>query len=446
VGVTTDSTTCSATVAESPARVIEGICRVKLTVRHTVVSGLALSAVLAVSACSAASTPAAGTSATRAGGAASTSAGTPSSSASTSAAPTPTVEPVSYTTSPDDEARDVAVDTRVTASATHGTLEKATLSYLSKKGNTIPVEGSLDGGTWTASDLLEPGVRYTLALKARSEDGETTKETRTFRTADLTPDDQVYVAVSPRDGGTVGIGLPVVVRFDLPVVDKASFEKHMSVTTKPAQAGSWYWLSSKEAHWRPKTYWKPGTTVTVDAALNGVPAGGGRFGEMSRTSTFTIGRSVIAKVDIKTDQMKVMIDGKLAKSIPITGGQPGFITRSGVKVIMDKVTNITMKAETIGLKKGDPGYYPETPVKWALRVTSSGEFLHSAPWSVKDQGKRNVSHGCTGMSDADAEWVYKNMVIGDVVETTGTDRQMTMGNGYADWNLDQAKWAAGSAL
>ncbi|MEO7447326.1 MAG: Ig-like domain-containing protein [Humibacillus sp.] len=418
----------------------------KLSNRHTVVSGLALAAVLAASACSASTTPTGATSATGAGGSSTASSGPSDSSATTSAAPTPTVEPVSWKTSPADEAQDVAVDTRVTASAANGTLEKATLSYRSKKGNTIPVEGALDGGTWTAGDLLEPGVKYTLALEAKASDGQTTEETRTFRTANLTLDDQVYVAVSPRDGGTVGIGLPVVVRFDLPVVDKATFEKHLKVTTKPAQAGSWYWLSSKEAHWRPKTYWKPGSTVTVDAALNGVPAGGGRFGEMSRTSTFTIGRSVIAKVDLKSHQMKVMIDGKLAKTIPVTGGQPGFITRSGVKVIMDKVTNITMKAETIGLKKGDAGYYEETPVKWALRVTNSGEFLHSAPWSVKDQGKRNVSHGCTGMSDANAEWVYKNMVIGDVVETTGTDRQMTMGNGYADWNLNQARWTAGSAL
>jgi lipoprotein-anchoring transpeptidase ErfK/SrfK len=412
---------------------------VKLTIRHTVVSSLALVAVLAVSACNA-SAGADGTGATGAGGNASSSAGAQSSSQ------TPTVDPVAWKTTPGDKATDVAVDTRVTASADKGTLEQATLSYVSKKGNTVKVAGTLDNGTWTAGDLLEPGVKYTLALEAKTTGGTTTKETRTFRTADLTLDQQVYVAISPRDGGTVGIGMPVIVRFDLPVVDKASFEKHMNVTTTPAQAGSWYWLSSREAHWRPATYWTPGTKVKVDAELNGVPAGGGRWGQMSRTSQFTIGRSVIAKVDLKTDQMKVVINGKVAKTIPVTGGQPGFITRSGVKVIMDKVTNITMRAETIGLKKGDPGYYSDTPVKWALRVTNSGEFLHSAPWSVKDQGVRNVSHGCTGMSDANAEWVYKNMIIGDVVETTGTNRPMTMGNSYADWNLSRAKWAAGSAL
>jgi lipoprotein-anchoring transpeptidase ErfK/SrfK len=413
--------------------------------RHTAVASLALVAVLAVSACNAtanADGDLPGT--TKAGGVTTTSSTSSGRPAPTSQ--TPTIEPVALKTTPDDDATDVAVDTRVTASAEKGTLEKASLSYRSKRGNTIKVDGTLKGGTWTAGDLLEPGVKYTFALEAKAPDGTTTEQTRTFRTAALSLDDQVYVSVSPRDGGTVGVGMPVVVRFDLPVVDKASFEKKMTVTTTPTQAGSWYWLSSKEAHWRPKTYWKAGTTVKVDADLNGVPAGAGRWGQMSRTSEFTVGRSVIAKVDLKTHQMKVVIDGKLAKTIPVTGGSKDFVTRSGVKVIMDKVTNITMRAETIGLKEGDEGYYEDTPVKWALRITHSGEFLHSAPWSVKDQGRRNVSHGCTGMSDANGEWVYKNMIIGDVVETIGTDRPMTMGNGYADWNLTPAKWAAGSAL
>ncbi|NUR14881.1 MAG: L,D-transpeptidase family protein [Dermatophilaceae bacterium] len=360
--------------------------------------------------------------------------------------PTPTKGPVAYTTTPAADAADVAVDTRVTASAQQGTLKKASLSYVSKKGNRITVDGSLKDGTWTAGDLLEPGVKYTLTLEAEDSEGRTDESTRTFRTANLSLDDQIYTSVSPRDGGTVGIGMPVVMRFDLPVKDKASFEKHMKVTASPAQAGSWYWLSSTEAHWRPRTYWKPGTKVHVEATLNGVPAGGGRFGEQSRTSDFTIGRALVAKVNLQTHQMDVFINGKFTKRIPVTGGRAGFATRSGVKVIMDKQTNITLRAETIGLKKDDPNYYPDTKVKYAMRVTNSGEFLHSAPWSVKDQGHRNVSHGCTGMSEANAGWFYSNVTIGDVVETVGTSRPMTMGNGYADWNLTPASWTAGSAL
>jgi lipoprotein-anchoring transpeptidase ErfK/SrfK len=404
---------------------------VKSSIRSAALSGMAVLAMLGVTACSSGAPADSGKPGTSATAGA-------SSSGTGSATPSPTTASVAFKTTPGNDANDVPVDTRVTASAEKGTLTNASLSYLSKKGNRIAVEGKLDGGTWTAGDLLEPGVKYTLAMEAKDADGKTTETTQTFRTVDLTLNQQVYVAVSPRDGG--------VVRFDLPVKDKAAFEKQMKVTSTPAQAGSWYWLSSQEAHWRPRAYWKPGTKVHVEADLNGVPAGGGRWGQMSRTADFTIGRSVIAKVNLKTDQMDVMINGKLARRIPVTGGRPGFITRSGVKVIMDKQTNITMKAETIGLKKDDPNYYADTKVKYAMRVTNSGEFLHSAPWSVADQGHRNVSHGCTGMSEPNAGWLYDNVTIGDVVETTGTDRPMSMGNGYADWNLSAAQWAAGSAL
>jgi lipoprotein-anchoring transpeptidase ErfK/SrfK len=240
--------------------------------------------------------------------------------------------------------------------------------------------------------------------------------------------------------------MPVIATFDLPVVDKATFEKHMEVTSQPAQEGSWYWLSDREAHWRPQNYWKPGTKVHVEANLNGVPAGGGRFGEQTVVTDFTIGRAVIAKVNLTTHMMDVNINGKKAKSIPISGGRPGWETRSGVKVIMEKFTDFTMKADSIGLKEGDKDYYHDVKVKRALRITHSGEFLHSAPWSVAQQGHENVSHGCTGMSDANSIWLYDNMRVGDVVETVGSKKPMTMGNGYADWNLSWATWQQGSAL
>ena len=364
---------------------------------------------------------------------------------SASATPTPTTSPIRWVTTPAAGAKKVGVDTRVVASAEEGTLTKASLSYVSKKGKTVPVKGWLESGTWTSTDLLEPGVTYTLELEGTDADGKPTSTQQTFQTANLTLDDQIYVKVIP-DGQTVGIGMPVIVTFDLPVVDKASFEKHMKVTAKPAQAGSWYWLSSREAHWRPKTYWVPGSKVHVEANLNGVPAGGGRFGEQSRVADFTVGRSVVAKVNLVTHMMDVYISGKKAKTIPISGGRPGWETRSGIKVIMEKHTNFKMKAESIGLKPGDKDYYHDVVVKYALRITHSGEFLHTAPWSVSQQGHANVSHGCTGMSEPSSDWVFANMRIGDVVDTTGSQKPMTMGNGYADWNLSWSRYQQGSAL
>lgn len=359
--------------------------------------------------------------------------------------PTPTPPPVTWVTTPRSGATGVAVDTRVSARTEDGTLTTASLSYVSKKGKKVSVDGWLESGTWTASDLLEPGVKYTFDLRATNEAGEQERTKRSFTTADLTLDDQIWTKVYP-DGGTVGVGMPVIVTFDLPVVDKANFEKHMKVTSKPAQEGSWYWLSSREAHWRPKKYWTPGTKVHVEARLNGVPAGGGRWGEQTVITDFTIGRSVIAKVNLDTHMMDVVISGKKAKTIPVSGGRPGWETRSGVKVIMAKFVDFTMKAESIGLKEGDKDYYEDVEVKRALQITHSGEFLHSAPWSVPQQGQDNVSHGCVGMSDPNSIWLYDTMRVGDVVETVGTEKPMTMGNGYADWNLSWSAWQKGSAL
>lgn len=404
----------------------------KFSRTRTVLSGLAVVAMLGLSACGGddpATAPASG-----------------APGATSAAAPAaPKTKPVRWVTTPADSAKNVPVDTRVVARAEDGTLTGASLSYVSKKGKTVKVEGWFETGTWTSTDLLEPGVKYTLALQGTDVDGKPTSSEQTFKTADLRLDDQIYVKIAP-DGQTVGIGMPVMVTFDLPVVNKANFEKHMKVTAKPAQEGSWYWLSSREAHWRPKTYWVPGSKVHVEANLNGVPAGNDRFGQHSRTADFTVGRSVVAKVNLQTHYMDVFIDGAKAKSVPISGGRPGWETRSGVKVIMEKYTNFKMKAESIGLKEGDPDYYQDVVVKRALRITHSGEFLHSAPWSVSQQGKANVSHGCTGMSDANSDWVYANMRIGDVVETTGSQKPMTMGNGYADWNLSWSSYQKGSAL
>jgi hypothetical protein len=81
-----------------------------------------------------------------------------------------------------------------------------------------------------------------------------------------------------------------------------------------------------------------------------------------------------------------------------------------------------------------------------MRVTYSGEFIHAAPWSVESQGSANVSHGCTGLSTANAAWLYNMTKRGDVVEYTGTDRPMTVTNGYGDWNLSFPEWREGSAL
>jgi lipoprotein-anchoring transpeptidase ErfK/SrfK len=108
---------------------------------------------------------------------------------------------------------------------------------------------------------------------------------------------------------------------------------------------------------------------------------------------------------------------------------------------MDKLYVTKMTNQMIGARE-----HYSLRVKYAMRITQSGEFLHAAPWNAGNFGRRNASHGCVGMSTGDASWLFNHTLIGDPVITTGSSRGVEYGNGYSDWNMSYAKYKKGSAL
>ncbi|GGR73767.1 lipoprotein-anchoring transpeptidase ErfK/SrfK [Nocardioides luteus] len=363
-----------------------------------------------------------------------------SASGSESAGASPSAKPLAAEVSPADGAKAVPVDTAVTVTATSG--EFTTVKVAKPDGHTVPGSLSEDKKKWTANELLDPALRYTVTAI-----GETGKVTSSFTTRALSLKEQTFATIVPADGTEVGIGMPVAVHFDVPVKDHASFEKRMHVTSKPAQTGSWNWLSDTEVRYRPQKYWKPGTTIKVDLDINGASAGGGVYGQHSRSATYKVGDAHIFRVNARTHRMKVISNGKVLRMIPVTTGKPGFTTRSGIKVISEKHRVKEMRSETIGISdQGSSDYYSLDDVEYAMRVTNSGEFIHAAPWSTGSQGYANVSHGCTGISTANAAWLYGLARVGDIVETVGTDRKMEWDNGFGDWNLSWEEYQKGSAL
>ena len=343
-----------------------------------------------------------------------------------------------------DGATQVEVSTPLKVTAAKGRLQQVQVRYAAG----VPLPGQLHPAkrSWTAGELLEPGTAYHVHATAVDAHGRTVRKTVSFRTEDLTLDEQTYAAIAPLAGETVGVGMPVIIRFDVPVTDRAAIERRLHVTSSPKTAGSWHWLSDYEVHWRPRVFWRPGTRVRVKADINGVDAGNGIYGQMDRSSSFVVGRSIIAKVNVDRHQMKVFLDGALARTIPISAGKPGFETRGGTKLIIEKFETRRMDAATVGIDKDDPEYYNIPNVRYAMRVTYSGEFLHAAPWSVPDQGSANVSHGCVGMSLANARWLFDMAHRGDVVRFYGSDRPLEYGNGWTDWDMSFREYKAGSAL
>jgi len=94
-----------------------------------------------------------------------------------------------------------------------------------------------------------------------------------------------------------------------------------------------------------------------------------------------------------------------------------------------------MTSQMVGLPKSGPQSY-ELTVKYALRITNSGEFLHSALWSAGYLGRQSASHGRIGMSEADAGRLYQNAPSGSPVVVSGTSRSLDPLNGL--WRLARA--------
>lgn len=356
---------------------------------------------------------------------------------SPTAAPPATVLP-----SPADGAEGVAIDAPLGAKVTGGTV--SAISVTTAKGE--PVKGTLQqGGTWRPEGRLALDEKYRVVTEVRLPDGKTQQTKSSFRT--VVPDAIAKYSLTPI-ADTVGVGMPAILTFTKAVEspeDKAAIEKRLRIQSTPATEGSWGWVDDNRLMWRPASYWKPGTKVTVSADLDGLKVGKGTYFTRNDEESFTIGRALIAKVDMQTHQMQVSIDGKPVKEIPVTTGKPGFVTRSGTKIVTEKVGHMTMNSDSVGIPKGSPDSY-NIDTEWNMRLTTSGEFLHAAPWSQWAQGKRNVSHGCTNMSLKNAKWLFDNAMVGDVFEYTGSDRSYEDRDGVAIWKYSYDQWKAKSAL
>lgn len=245
----------------------------------------------------------------------------------------------------------------------------------------------------------------------------------------------------------VGVGQPIVFSFGkIAVKNKAAVEKALTVESTPKQEGGWYWIDDSNVHYRPKEYWQAGTTLKVTAKIYGVDFGGGVFGAEDRTETYKVHDSWIAKADGNSEQMQIFHNGAMVKSMPISMGKDATPTHLGAHVISDKQANYTMDSCTYGVCPPDPKAYRSNE-KWSERISNDGEFVHENPNSVSQQGSSNVSHGCINLNDANAQWFFQNMGLGDVVEVTNSGGpQLPVWDLYGDWSKSWTDWQAGSAI
>lgn len=304
-----------------------------------------------------------------------------------------------------------------------------------------PVEGRLSEGRWVSSTDLSPDTLYAVAATV---DDATGKSRRVELTAHTSRAAKVLQAThSPRSDRVVGVGLPAIITLNRAVTDpadRAAVVQRLSVVTEPYVEGAWRWMGSTELHYRAAAYWAKGTRISVHSDLDGLRLSDHVWGKGSVDTTFSVGSAVIALVDVEKKTMTVTVDGKLVRTLKVSTGRDKYPTRGGVHLVLEKVKEKTMDSATVGIPRDAPeGYYLKVPN--SVRISYGGAFVHSASWSVRDQGVRNVSHGCVNVSPADAAWFFDLVKRGDVVDIVHAKAPPRKSDpGTADWNIPFSAW------
>ncbi|GAA2603800.1 L,D-transpeptidase [Streptomyces axinellae] len=345
---------------------------------------------------------------------------------------------------PEDGADEVATSGALRVSAAEGKLTEVKV----KDSKDVPVKGEItDGGTaWKPRTHLAAGTKYSVDAIAKDSEGRTSAKHAAFTT--FVPKNTFVGYFTPEDGDKVGAGMPVSINFNRPIAHREEVEKAISVTADPGVEVEGHWFGAQRLDFRPEDYWKSGTKVSVDLNLSGVEGSGGVYGKQRKTVKFTIGRQQVSVVDAKKKTMTVTRDGEKIKTVPITSGSPSNPTYNGKMVISEKHPVTRMNGDTVGFG----GEYDIKDVPHAMRLSTSGTFIHGNYWTAQSQfGQVNASHGCVGLFDrrgggangTPGAWFFDNSMIGDVVEVKNSqDATIQPDNGLNGWNMDWAKWKA----
>ena len=217
------------------------------------------------------------------------------------------------------------------------------------------------------------------------------------------------------EGGSYGVGMPVIAYFSKPITDGRALAAATKVTVngKPMR-GAWYFERSTaghgpiEAHYRLRTYWPAHAKVHLSVAARGRSAGAGLTFADDLNLDFVTGARTVATVDDGTAPADRHPRRQAARPLPgLARRDAAPRPTSGVKVIMAKGSPVCMSG---------PGYH-ECGIKYTQRLTYSGEYLHAAPWNVANikNGVELVQRLHEPPARATPRKLYSELEVGDVV-------------------------------
>jgi len=207
-------------------------------------------------------------------------------------------------------------------------------------------------------------------------------------------------SIQPASGAVVGVAHPVIVTFTGPVTDRAAAERSIKITAPDHITGRFSWVDSTVVQWKPDGYWPAHSHVGVQVH--------------ALSTGFDTGDQVVGVASISEHTFTVSSNGEVLRTMPASMGKATRPTPIGHYSALSKERTVVMDSRTIGIPlESSEGY--KITAQYAVRVTWSGVYVHSAPWSVDSQGYANVSHGCINLSPDNAAWYFDTVHLGDPI-------------------------------
>ena len=137
-----------------------------------------------------------------------------------------------------------------------------------------------------------------------------------------------------------------------------------------------------------------------------------------------VGSGKVITINLTYQEMVLYDDGCAVNATPVTTGRPTAPTPVGTFATWREAAPWTMISSS---PPGDPLWYPETVVQWAMEFDGRGDFIHDAYWEAQEAfgpGSEYVlvpdtaSIGCVQVPTAIMGWVYDWTPLGTPVIIT----------------------------
>lgn len=123
-------------------------------------------------------------------------------------------------------------------------------------------------------------------------------------------------------------------------------------------------------------------------------------------------------VDVNLSQQVAcaMSGGDIVRVVLVTTGMPGWETPLGQFRILYRVADETMTSAGIGIPIDSPDGYDLDHVLYTQYFTNAGHALHDNYWRPASVfGHKATSHGCVGMVEPDALYLWNFLGVGSLV-------------------------------